>query len=51
MTLAGRILLVKFETENRKSLLDSYHTSVAKKCKTPHEILKMMPTKSSSQKT
>ena len=50
MTLVGRMLLVKFETENRKSLLDSYHTGVVKKCTTPKEILGTMPTKTSSQK-
>jgi hypothetical protein len=31
--------------------IDSYHTDVAKKCITPKEISKMMPTESSSQKT
>ena len=36
---------------DQKSLLDSYHTDVAKKCITPKEISKMMPTESSSQKT
>ena len=51
MTLAGRMLLVKLETGNIKSLLDYYHTDVAKKCITPKEISKMMPTESSSQKT
>ena len=51
MILAGCMLLVKSETENLKSLLDSYHTDVAKKCITPKEISKMMPTESSSQKT
>ena len=51
MTLPGRMLLLKLETENLKSLLDSYHTDVAKKCITPKEISKMMPTESSSQKT
>jgi hypothetical protein len=47
MTLAGRMLLVKSETENIKSLLDSYHTDVAKKGITPKEISKMMPTMTS----
>ena len=51
MTLPGRMLLLKLETENLKSLLDSYHTDVAKKCITPTEISKMMPTESSSLKT
>jgi hypothetical protein len=36
---------------DQKSLLDSYHTDDAKKCITPKEISKMMPTESSSQKT
>jgi hypothetical protein len=37
MILAGRMLLVKSETKNLKSLLDSFHTDVAKKCITPKE--------------
>jgi hypothetical protein len=51
MTLAGSVLLVNFQTENRKSLLDVYHTGVAKKCTTPKDIFKMIPTESLSQKT
>jgi hypothetical protein len=38
MILAGGMLLVKSETENLKSLLDSYHKDVAKKCITPKEM-------------